>query len=218
MRQPLHRETGLETPCETVSLKSLANKVLARQQVRHAVRLSVRQEGKICLTPETPVRQNYGSISTLVPSDFPTGLEWLPGPPDDADPAFPAWWAALDLQDIGRCFGVRIVRAGERVLAVYPPGLAADLVDAASEVVAEARSFLAANRDKLPVLTPTDAVAAIKEIMRKHKVLRFTRGECGSMWPLYPRTWTANQKQAVQSLWFVAGDALDRDDFKDGEA
>lgn len=143
----------------------------------------------------------------------PTGLGWLPGPPDDADPAFPSWWAALDLQDIGRCFGVRIVRAGERILAVYPPGLAADLVDAASEVLAEARPYLAANLDRLPLLNPAEAVVEIKAIMREHKGLRFTRGEGGSMWPLYPRTWTASQKATVQALWFAAGDALDADSF-----
>ena len=143
----------------------------------------------------------------------PTGLGWLPGPPDDADPAFPSWWAAFDLQDIGRCFGVRIVRAGERVLAVYPPGLDPELVDATSEVLADARLFLSANLDKLPVLAPTEAVAAIKEIMRAHKSLRFCRGEAGSRWPIYPRQWTAGQRATVQSLWFATGDALDRDDF-----
>lgn len=154
------------------------------------------------------------NIEFRVPSQaYETGLGWLPGPPDDADPAFPSWWAALDLQDIGRCFGVRIVRAGERVLAVYPPGLAADLVDAASEVLAEARPYLAANLDKLPTLTPAEAVVEIKAIMRQHKGLRFTRGGGGSMWPLYPRTWTASQKATVQALWFAAGDALDADSF-----
>lgn len=144
----------------------------------------------------------------------PTGLGWLPGPPDDTAPAFAPWWAALDLQDICHCLGVRIVRASERILAIFPPDLDPELVAAASEVLAEARPYLAAHLDKLPVLTPAEAVVKIKVIMREHPGLRFIRGEDGSMWPLYPKTWTAGQKATAQSLWFAAGDALDRDDFR----
>lgn len=148
------------------------------------------------------------------PGPDTTGLGWLPGPPDDADPAFPSWWTALDLLDLGRCFGLRIVRASERILAIFPPDIDPELVAAASEALADARPFLAANLDKLPVLTPPEAVVEIKGIMREHPGLRFTRGEGGSMWPLYPKTWTAGQKATAQSLWFAAGDALDRDDFR----
>ena len=142
-----------------------------------------------------------------------TGLDWLPGPPDDADPAFNGWSAAFDLADVCRLYGVRVVRAGERVLAIYPPALEAELVAYASELLAEARLYLATNMDKLPALTPAQAVIAIKEIMRQHAGLRFCRGEAGSRWPIYPRTWTAGQKATAQALWFAAGDALDHDDF-----
>jgi hypothetical protein len=147
----------------------------------------------------------------------PTGLGWLPGPPDEAAPSFDGWWAAFDLSDLGKLYGVRVVRAGERILAAYPPELEAELVAYASELLAEARSYIAANLDKLPVLSPADAVAAIKEIMRQHKGLRFTKGEGGSMWPLYPKNWTAGQRATLQSLWFAAGGALDRDDFREVE-
>ena len=209
VRQTLDCETGRETSCETLSLKSLANKVLARQKVRHHVRQSVRQEEKKCLTPEMPVRQNFGVVSP----DFPTGLGWLPGPPDDADPAFNGWWAAFDLADLCKLYDMRIVHAGERVLAIYPPSLEPELVASASELLAEARPYLAANADKLPVLTPAQAVKIILDIMRQHKGLRFCRGDGGSRWPLYPRTWSAGQRATLQALWFVAGEALDRDDF-----
>jgi len=50
----------------------------------------------------------------------PTGLVWLPGPPDDTDPAFNGWWAAFDLADLCRLFGVRIVNAGERHSRRFP--------------------------------------------------------------------------------------------------
>ena len=144
----------------------------------------------------------------------PTGLGWLPGPPDDTAPAFAPWWASLDLQDICRCFGVRVVRSAERMVAIFPPSLDAELVAATSEVLVASRPFLAANLDKLPILPPTDAVEIIKDVMRAHKGLRFCRGDGGSRWPLYPREWTAGQKATLQSLWLLAGDALDRDDFK----
>jgi len=109
----------------------------------------------------------------------PTGLGWLPGPPDDTDPAFVTWWSSLDLQDICRCFGVRVVRSAERILAIFPPNLDAELVAATSEVFA-ARSCLAANLGKLPILPPTDAVEIIVDVMQAHKGLRFCRGDGGS--------------------------------------
>jgi len=113
---------------------------------------------------------------------------------------------------------VRIVAAGKHILAIFPPDIDPELVAATCEVLVAARPYLAANLDKLPTLTPAEAVVEVKAIMRQHKGLQFTRGEAGSMWSLYPRTWTASQKQAVQALWFAAGDALDANDFKDGEA
>lgn len=145
----------------------------------------------------------------------PTGLGWLPGPPDDTDPAFNGWWAAFDLRDLGELYGMQIVHAGERVLAIYPPSLEPELVASASELLADARDYLAANADKLPVLTPAQAVTAIKEIMRQHRGLRFCRGDGGSRWPLYPKDWSAGQKATVQALWFAAGDALDQDNFEE---
>ncbi|WP_050805042.1 hypothetical protein [Solidesulfovibrio carbinoliphilus] len=124
------------------------------------------------------------------------------------------WSASFDLCDVCRSYGVRIVRACERILAVYPPSLNADMVDYAEGLLDDARSSLAAHRDKLPHLTPADAATAINEIMRQHRGLRFCRGDDGSRWPLYPTTWTAGQKATVQSLWLVAGDALDADSFE----
>jgi hypothetical protein len=139
--------------------------------------------------------------------------------PEEGDgPGLAAWWAAFDLADLCRAYGVRIVAAGKRILAIYPPDLAPELVAAASEVLTEARPFLAANRDKLPILAPTEAVEIIKGIMRRHRGLRFIRGEGGGMWPVYPRTWTAAQKAMMQSVWFLAGEALDHDDFRDVDA
>jgi hypothetical protein len=108
---------------------------------------------------------------------------------------------------------LRIVRAGERVLAVYPPSLDPGMIEYAEDLLDDAKAYLEANLDKLPGLSPTEAVAAIKAVMREHPQLRFCRGDGGSRWPLYPKTWTASQRQAVQSLWLVAGDALDADSF-----
>jgi len=83
-----------------------------------------------------------------------------------------------------------------------------------AELLAEARDYLRQHIDRLPSLTPTEAMTTIKAIMRQHRGLRFCRGEGGSMWPIYPRTWSAGQRATVQALWFAAGPALDRDDFK----
>ena len=147
-----------------------------------------------------------------------TGLEWIVWPADDADPDFAARWAAFDLADLANLYGLRVVHAGERILATYPPALEPELIAYASELLAEARPYLATNMDKLPALPPAEAVATIKAIMRQHPGLRFCRGDGGSRWPLYPREWTAGQKATVQSLWFVAGEALDLDDFKGVDA
>ncbi len=143
----------------------------------------------------------------------PTGLGWLPGPPDEAATSFDGWWAAFDLADVCRLYGVRVVRAGERILAVYPPSLEPELIAYAGSLLVEARPYLTAHMDKLPILTQPEAVKIILEIMHQHRGLKFTRGDGGSMWPIYPRTWTAGQRATVQSLWFAAGGAFDRDDF-----
>jgi hypothetical protein len=119
------------------------------------------------------------------------------------------------MRDIGRHYGVRVVHAGGRVLAIFPPDLDAELVAATSEVLVAARPYLRQHMDRLPILTPTDAVQIIKDIMREHPGLRFCRGDGGSRWPLYPREWTAGQRATVQALWFAAGDALDRCDFRE---
>lgn len=148
----------------------------------------------------------------------PTGLGWLPGPPDEAAPAFNGWWAAFDLADVCRLYGVRVAHAGERVLAVYPPALEPELIAYAGSLLVEARGYLRQHLDKLPILDPAQAVTAIMEIMRQHPGLRFCRGEGGSLWPLYPRHWSAGQRATVQSLWFVAGDALDEDSFMEVDA
>jgi hypothetical protein len=142
-----------------------------------------------------------------------TGLEWVTWPTDDTAPDYGARWSAYDLADLGKLYGVRVVRAGERVLAVFQPDLPAELVAYATELLADARPYLVAHLDRLPILTPDDAVEIILGIMREHPGLRFCRGEGGSRWPLYPKRWTAGQKATVQALWFAAGDALDLDDF-----
>ncbi len=143
----------------------------------------------------------------------PTGLGWLPGPPDEAASSFDGWWAAYDLADVCRLYDVRVVRAGERILAIYPPSLEAELIAYAGSLLAEAQDYLRQHIARLPSLTQPEAVKIILGIMRQHSGLRFCRGEGGSMWPLYPRHWSAGQRVTLQSLWYVAGDALDNDDF-----
>ena len=144
-----------------------------------------------------------------------TGLDWLPGPPAEDGPDFGGWWGAFDLADLAKLFSLRVVAAGGRVLVLYPPSLSPDLASYAEGLLDDAKPYLAANLDKLPILTPAQAVESLKAIMRQHKGLRFTKGTDGGMWPLYPGAWTAGQKQALQALWFAAGDALDADDFKE---
>lgn len=143
-----------------------------------------------------------------------TGLGWLPGPPADDGPDFDGWRGAFDLTDLCRLYGARIVRAGERILALFPPALEPELVGYASELLAEARDYLRQHVNKLPVLPPAEAVKIILDIMRQHRELRFCRGDGGSLWPLYPRQWTAEQKLTVQALWFAAGPALDGEAFE----
>ena len=143
----------------------------------------------------------------------PTGLGWVPYPPALDTEKYGGQWAASDLADLAKLYGLRIVRAGERVLATYPPALEPELIAYAGSLLAEAQDFLRQHMDKLPVLAPADAVATIKAVMHQHKGLRFCRGEDGSRWPLYPRGWTAGQRATVQALWFVAGPTLDNDAF-----
>lgn len=205
--------TPLGTAHGTASLKSLANKVLQRSKVGQYVGQHVGQCPKKCPTGVEGVGQQNGVVSSPVPPDFSTGLEWIIWPADDADPDFDARWAAFDLADVCRLYGVRVVRSAERVLAIYPPSLEPELIAYAGSLLVEAQDYLRQHMDKLPILDPAEAVEIVKSIMRQHKGLRFCRGEGGSRWPLYPKGWTAGQKATVQTLWFAAGDALDLDDF-----
>ncbi len=157
--------------------------------------------------------KNSSPSIPLGPDLKETGLEWIVWPADKADPDFDAKWASVDLRDLGKLYGVRVVHAGERILAIFQPDLPAELVAYASELLAEARPYLTANLGKLPILTQPEAVEIILDMMRQHKGLRFCRGDGGSRWPLYPKGWTAGQRATVQSLWLAAGDAPDLDDF-----
>jgi hypothetical protein len=148
--------------------------------------------------------------SALAPE---TGLDWLPGPPTDDGPDLADWSACFDLRDVCRSCGVRIVRAGKRVVAIFPASLDPNLVAYTSALLDDARPFLSDHLGKLPVLPPAGAVIIILAIMREHPGLRFCRGDGGSRWPLYPKHWTAGQKATVQSLWCIAGEALDLDGF-----
>ena len=143
-----------------------------------------------------------------------TGLEWVTCPPEFDAEKHGGQWAAFDLADLAKLYGVRVVHAGERILAIYPPALEPELIAYAGSLLAEARGFLTSHMDKLPILPPAQAVVEIKGIMAAHKGLKFTRGTDASMWPVYPRQWTAGQKATVQALWFLAGPALDADDFE----
>ena len=142
-----------------------------------------------------------------------TGLEWISKPTDPAALDYGSRWAAYDLADLCHLYGVRVAHAGERVLAVFPPALEPELVAYASQLLAEAQDFLRQHMDRLPILSPAEAVKTIMEIMRQHPGLRFCRGDDGSRWPLYSKTWTAGQCVTLQALWLAAGDALDRDGF-----
>lgn len=148
----------------------------------------------------------------------PTGLDWLPAPSGVSAPTLAPWWAAFDLADLCRLHGVRIVAAGNRLMAIYPPDLSPELVAYVSALLAESRPYLEQRKDRLPALSPSEAVEAIKGLMVAHKGLRFIRGDGGSLWPLYPKTWTAGQRATVQSLWFVAGPTLDHVDFQEVDA
>jgi hypothetical protein len=143
-----------------------------------------------------------------------TGLEWVSYPPFLDTEKYGGQWAAFDLADLGKLYGVRVVRASERILAVFQPSLEPELVAYASELLAEAQGFLRQHQDRLPVLDPAEAVKIILATMRAHKGLRFCRGSDGSRWPIFPKRWTAGQKATVQSLWLVAGPALDVDFFE----
>ena len=212
--QSLKHGTSCGTSHGTASLKYLANKVLQRLKAGQAVGQAVGQGQKSCPTGGEGVGQKNRVVPLIGPADFSTGLEWIVWPADDAALAFAAKWAAVDLRDLGKLHGVRVIHSGERVLVVFPPDLPADLVAYASELLVEAQDYLRQHLDKLPALNPAEAVEIVKSIMRQHKGLRFCRGDGGSRWPLYPMTWTAGQKATVQALWFAAGPALDRDDFK----
>lgn len=175
---------------------------------------TVGQGQKSCPMRVEGVGQKNGVIPPSVPADFSTGLEWIVWPAAAAAPYFDARWAAVDLRDLGKLYAVRVVHSGERVLAIYPPSLEPELIAYTGSLLAEARGYLSAHMDKLPFLDPAEAVEIVNSIMRQHAGLRFCRGDGGSRWPLYPKTWTAGQRATVQDLWFVAGPALDHDGFK----
>jgi len=149
------------------------------------------------------------------PAPIGTGLDWVVCPPEYDAEKYGGQWAAFDLADVCHLYGVRVVHAGERVLTFYPPTLEPELVAHASELLAEARPYLATHLDKLPIMEPAEAVKIIKDVMRKHPGLHFCRGEGGSMWPIYPRQWAAGQRATAQGLWFAAGETLDLYDFRE---
>ena len=142
-----------------------------------------------------------------------TGLGWLPGPPAD-EITFDGWWAAFDLADLSRLYGLRIVLAGGRIFPIFPPALDPELVTYACTLLAEAQAYLAMYLDKLPALSPDDAVQALKGIMCRNKELKFCRGHAGGRWPVYPKHWESGQKANVQRLWLAAGPALDAESFE----
>lgn len=223
LSQPLGRGTLGQSPNRgtvrgtsngTTSLKCLANRVLQRSKAGQPVGQAMGQGQQSCPTGGDGLGQTNCVVPFIAPADFSTGLEWIVWPVDDADPDFDARWAAVDLRDLGKLHGVRVVHSGERTFAVYPPSLEPELIAHAGSLLVEARDYLSAHMDKLPALNPAEAVEIVKSIMRQHRGLGFCRGDGGSRWPLYPKTWTAGQKATVQALWFAAGPALDRDDFK----
>jgi len=171
---------------------------------------AVGQGQKSCPMRVEGVGQKNGVVPPPVPADFSTGLEWIVWPADDTDPDFDVKWASVDLRDLCRSCGVRIVAAGERILAVYPPELEPELIAYTGSLLVEAREHLRRHMDKLPVLAPAEAVEIVKSIMRQHRGLRFCRGDDVSRWPLYPKAWSVGQKAVVQSLWSIAGEALGR--------
>lgn len=143
-----------------------------------------------------------------------TGLGWLPPGPDFDHPDYPGWWACFDLADLCRMHHMRVVHAGERLLILYPVELPDGLIEYAEDLFEDGKPYLRQNMDLLPILSPAGAVTEIKRIMNAHKGFKFTRGTDASLWPLYPKSWTAGQRATLQSLWFAAGDALDHDDFE----
>jgi len=144
-----------------------------------------------------------------------TGLDWLPPGPDFDHPDHLGWWACFDLADLCRTHHMQVVHAGKRFLILYPVELPDGLIEYAEDLLEDGKPYLHQHMDRLPILTPAGAVTEIKRIMNAHKGLKFTRGTDASMWPLYPRQWTAGQKATVQALWFAAGDALDHDNFEE---
>ncbi|MGD9607982.1 MAG: hypothetical protein AB7U59_01115 [Desulfovibrionaceae bacterium] len=146
------------------------------------------------------LRRELSGASAPAPG---TGLEWVSCPPAFDAEKYGDLWAAFDLADVCKLYGVRVVRAGERILAVYPPALEPELIAYAGSLLVEAQPYLRQHMDKLPSLGAADAVTEIKRIMNAHKGLKFTKGDDGSRWPIYPRTWTAGQKATAQSLWFA---------------
>lgn len=148
------------------------------------------------------------------PNQADTGLDWLPPGPDFDHPDHPGWWACFDLADLCRTHHMRVVHAGERLLILYPVELPDGLIEYAEDLLEDGKPYLRQHMDRLPILTPAGAAMIILEIMRQHKGLRFTRGDDGSRWPIYPRAWTTGQRATVQALWFAAADALDRDGFE----
>lgn len=77
-----------------------------------------------------------------------TGLEWLPGPPAH-HASFDAWWAAFDLADLCRIYGVRIIYDGASIIAAYQRTSHPDLISYASGLLLEALDYLHLHADKI---------------------------------------------------------------------
>lgn len=177
-----------------------------------------------------PPPDGQGAAPPTTPDPKGSGLEWVTCPPEYDIEKYGGQWAALDLADFAKRYGLRVVRAEKsrdkpprwalegsvsahgvntgRILIVYQPDLKTVLTDRAESLLTEARPYLRVHLAELPILTPAEAAKAITDIMRRHPDLRFVLGEAGSLWPVYPKHWSVGQRLALQSLWFVAGDAL----------
>jgi len=220
LRELISRFTGPSIPPPDLSQVSQQS----QSQFQKVGLLSPASVAKVATVAVAKVENRKIQVSDLIgvtdkgasapgPDQGDTGLDWLPPGPDFDHPDHPGWWACFDLADLCRAHHMQVVHAGGRFLILYPVELPDGLIEYAEDLLEDGKPYLAGNLDRLPILTPAGAVTEIKRIMNAHKGLKFTKGDDGSRWPIYPRTWTAGQKATLQALWFAAGDALDNDDF-----
>ncbi|MBF0480555.1 MAG: hypothetical protein HQK81_10820 [Desulfovibrionaceae bacterium] len=132
------------------------------------------------------------------------GLESAPDkPPPDAD--FWEWSGAIDLKDIANQYGLKVRRSVQgSIVVVYPSPVNVQLVEYADDCLRDCRGYLA-SFPGIPTIPPAEALAEFRRMGGKVAAAH------NGFIPNYPEAWPGYVKDAAQSLFLAAMDAIEED-------